>query len=78
MKLHWGSDIASLMKKNLFLYCAHRVMLRKLNLVLGKNKAEIFKEFKGNSENCTNKIVKLKERIYDGNLTALSVFTLAK
>lgn len=53
-------------------------MHRKRNLVLGKNKTEIFKEFKGNLESCTNKIVNLKERIYDGNLTALGVFTLAK
>lgn len=66
------------MKKNLFLYFVDRVMHRKQNLVLEKNIAEIFKEFKGNSENCTNKIAKLKERFYDGNLTALNVFTLAK
>lgn len=53
-------------------------MHRKWNLVQGKNIAEIFKEFKGNSEIFTNKIAKLKERIYDRNLTALNVFTLAK
>lgn len=53
-------------------------MHRKHSLVLGKNKTEIFKEFKGNLENCTSKIVKLKERIYDGNLTALGVFILPK
>jgi len=43
----------------------------------GKNIAEIFREFKGNSKDGTNKIARLKEMTYDGNLTVLNMCTLA-
>lgn len=46
---------------NPFLYCADKVVHSKWNLVLGKSIEEIFQEFKGNSNNSTNKIKSTKQ-----------------